>query len=123
MFCQLYLSLKDLKLDKYSINVDIYLTKARQGRYYESVETGRRPAGKENKMKQINLLTLILIVVGGLNWGLVGSMNFDLVATIFGDGSVLARIVYVLVGISAIYQITTLFSGEKSSSMKSAQSA
>jgi len=86
-----------------------------------------RPAGgrvdKEKNMKQINLLTLILIVVGGLNWGLVGSMNFDLVATIFGEGSALSRIVYVLVGISAIYQITTLFAGSKTNSTAATQSA
>ncbi len=41
--------------------------------------------------------------MGGLNWGLVGLFGFDLVATIFGDASVLSRIVYSLVGISAVY--------------------
>ena len=75
------------------------------------------------QMKQLNVLTLILIVVGGLNWGLVGIANFDLVATIFGDGSALARIVYSLVGISAIYQLTTLFAGNKAGSMNPAHSA
>ncbi|MCF3595988.1 DUF378 domain-containing protein [Rhodobacteraceae bacterium LMO-12] len=58
-------------------------------------------------MPALNILTLVLLIVGGLNWGLLGAMNFDLVAAIFGDGSALARIVYGLVGLSAIYQIVT----------------
>jgi uncharacterized membrane protein YuzA (DUF378 family) len=53
-------------------------------------------------MKSVNLIAVILLIVGGLNWGLVGIFNFDLVATIFGAMSLLARIVYSLVGISAI---------------------
>ena len=59
-------------------------------------------------MKTLNILTLILIIVGGLNWGLVGLANFDLVAAIFGEGSALSRTVYALVGLSAIYQIVPL---------------
>ena len=50
-------------------------------------------------MKVINLLTLVLVIVGGLNWGLVGLFNFDLVAAIFGAGSALSRLIYTLVGI------------------------
>jgi uncharacterized protein len=48
------------------------------------------------------------LIVGGLNWGLVGLANFDLVAAIFGDGSALSRAVYTLVGLSALYQILPL---------------
>ena len=59
-------------------------------------------------MKALNILTLILVIVGGLNWGLVGAFNFDLVATIFGAGSPLARLVYVVVGLSALWQIRPL---------------
>jgi uncharacterized membrane protein YuzA (DUF378 family) len=59
-------------------------------------------------MKTLNLLTLILTIVGGLNWGLVGVADFDLVAAIFGEGSALTRAVYVLVGLSALYQILPL---------------
>ncbi|WP_129645481.1 DUF378 domain-containing protein [Peristeroidobacter agariperforans] len=59
-------------------------------------------------MKTLNLITLILIIVGGLNWGLVGIANFDLVAAIFGAGSGLSRLVYALVGLSALYQIGPL---------------
>lgn len=56
-------------------------------------------------MKPINLLTLLLVIVGGFNWGLVGLFGFDLVAALFGDGSLLARLVYILVGASALWQI------------------
>jgi uncharacterized membrane protein YuzA (DUF378 family) len=61
-------------------------------------------------MKFINIFTLILVIVGGLNWGLVGLFGLDLVAAIFGAGSGLARIVYVLVGLSAAWQVIPLFS-------------
>ncbi|NJC41896.1 hypothetical protein GGQ87_002191 [Brevundimonas alba] len=59
-------------------------------------------------MKALNLLTLILLIVGGINWGLVGAFEFDLVAAIFGDGSALSRLIYVLVGLSALLQIMPL---------------
>jgi len=62
-------------------------------------------------MRLVNLLTLALVIVGGLNWGLVGLLNLDLVAALFGGGSALARIVYVLVGLSALYQIIPLLKG------------
>lgn len=58
-----------------------------------------------NKLKALDWIALILVIVGGLNWGLVGLFNFDLVAAIFGDMSVLSRIVYVLVGLSALYML------------------
>jgi hypothetical protein len=56
----------------------------------------------------LNIITLVLLAVGGLNWGLVGALNFDLVAAIFGDMSVLTRLVYVVVGLSAIHQLMGL---------------
>lgn len=59
-------------------------------------------------MKALNVLTLALIIVGGLNWGLVGAADFDLVAALLGAGSVLSRAVYVLVGLSAVYQLVPL---------------
>lgn len=61
-------------------------------------------------MKILNLTTLILVIVGGLNWGLVGLFNFDLVAALFGEGSLLSRIVYILVGLSAVWQLVPLSS-------------
>ncbi len=63
-----------------------------------------------NKLKTLDILSLVLVIVGGLNWGLVGILNFDLVATIFGDMSLLSRIVYSLVGVSAIYLLTQFMS-------------
>ena len=56
-----------------------------------------------NKLNTLDWVALVLVIVGGLNWALVGLFNFDLVATIFGDMSILSRIVYTLVGLSAIY--------------------
>jgi uncharacterized protein len=57
-------------------------------------------------MKALNVITFVLLVVGGLNWGLVGLFQFDLVATLFGgQDALLSRIVYTLVGLSALYQI------------------
>ena len=53
-------------------------------------------------MKMLTTLALVLIVVGGLNWGLVGFFNFDLVAAIFGEMAIVSRIVYALVGLSAL---------------------
>ena len=62
-------------------------------------------------MRAINLVTLLLVIVGGLNWGLVGLFDFNLVAAIFGDMTPLARIIYVLVGISAVWQLIPLAKG------------
>ncbi len=57
-------------------------------------------------MRALNIITLLLIIVGGLNWLLVGIADFDLVATIFGgQDTALATIVYVLVGLSALWQL------------------
>jgi uncharacterized membrane protein YuzA (DUF378 family) len=54
-------------------------------------------------MKAVTLLAIVLLVVGGLNWGLVGLLQFNLVATLFGATSILSNIVYILVGLSAVY--------------------
>jgi hypothetical protein len=59
------------------------------------------------KFNVIDWIALVLAIIGGLNWGLVGAFKFDLVATIFGDMSAFSRIVYVLVGLAAIYLIYT----------------
>lgn len=55
-------------------------------------------------MKTVDTIAAVLLVIGGLNWGLVGLMNFDLVAAIFGQGASLARIVYSVVGLCGLYQ-------------------
>lgn len=51
-------------------------------------------------------LSIVLVVVGALNWGLVGLFKFDLVAAIFGSMSVLSRIVYVLVALAALHLLS-----------------
>lgn len=57
-------------------------------------------------MKAINMITWILLIIGGINWGLVGLFQFDLVAALFGgQGAPLARVVYTLVGLSALWQL------------------
>lgn len=56
-----------------------------------------------NKLSTLDWIALVLVIIGGLNWALVGLFGFDLVAAIFGDMSVLSRLVYVLVGLSAVY--------------------
>jgi len=55
-------------------------------------------------MRTMDVIVALLLVIGGLNWGLVGFARFDLVAGLFGDSTWLARIVYSLVGLSAVYQ-------------------
>lgn len=59
-------------------------------------------------MKMLNLITLLIVIVGGVNWGLVGAFDFNLVAALFGDQTALSRIAYVLVGLSALWQIMPL---------------
>lgn len=61
-----------------------------------------------NKLNALDWIALILLIIGGLNWALVGIFNFDLVAFIFGNLSIVSRIVYVLVGLSAIYMLFVL---------------
>jgi len=58
-------------------------------------------------MNAIDSLAMVLLIVGGLNWGLIGLFNFDLVAAIFGDMTVVSRIIYTLVGLSALWSIYT----------------
>jgi Uncharacterized conserved protein len=61
-------------------------------------------------MRALNIITLLLIIIGGINWLLVGVAQFDLVAALFGgQDAALARIVYILVGLSALYQLVPFF--------------
>ncbi len=60
-------------------------------------------------MKLLDILSIVLLVVGGLNWGLWGVAEFDLVAALFGGSTaILAKIVYTLVGVAAVYQAVRL---------------
>ena len=59
-------------------------------------------------MKALHSISFILVIIGALNWLLVGLFSFDVVAWIFGSPeNILARIVYVLVGLSAVYLVVT----------------
>ncbi len=60
------------------------------------------------KLNKAGWMALIVLMVGGLNWGLVGFFDFDLVAVMFGDMTRLSRIMYCLVGVAALY---TIFEG------------
>ncbi len=53
----------------------------------------------------IDWIAIVLVIIGGLNWGLVGFLQFDLIASLFGTASTIARIIYSLVGISALWMI------------------
>lgn len=65
--------------------------------------------GGEN-MGALKRIALVLLIIGGINWGLIGLFQFDLVAAIFGgQDSALSRVVYTLVGLSSLYCLTLLF--------------
>jgi len=57
------------------------------------------------KSQFIEISSIILLLVGGLNWGLVGFFEWNFIDAVFGLGSTLARIIYCLVGLSALYRI------------------
>jgi hypothetical protein len=57
------------------------------------------------KMNWLDWVAFVLLIIGGLNWGLVGFFNYNLVTSIFGDMTTAARVVYDLVGLSALYLI------------------
>ena len=56
-------------------------------------------------MKVIDIIALILVIVGAINWGLIGLFNFNLVTMIFGNMSAISRIIYTLVGIAGLWSI------------------
>ena len=60
-------------------------------------------------MKIIDKVALVLIIIGAINWGLIGFFKFDLVAAIFGQMRAFSRIIYALVGISGLWGIKLLF--------------
>ena len=60
-------------------------------------------------MKVIDKIALVLVIIGAINWGLVGIFNFNLVDAIFGAMSIISRIIYILVGISGLWAINILF--------------
>lgn len=57
-------------------------------------------------MKTLDYIALILVIIGAINWGLIGFFSFDLVKMIFGDMTLISRIVYALVGVSGLYALS-----------------
>ena len=68
----------------------------------EPAVTGRRTA------RAASTVALVLLIIGGLNWALVGLFNLDFIAALFGRMTLLSRAVYVLVGIAALFGLTLL---------------
>jgi hypothetical protein len=64
--------------------------------------------GGTMKMGALDKLAILLLIVGGFNWGLVGWMKYNLVDEIFGVESAVSRVIYALVGIASLYAIYTL---------------
>lgn len=65
------------------------------------------PSLRKAKMNVLDWVAMVLLIVGGLNWGAVGLLNLDIVAALFGTQTPLSRIIYVVVGLSALYSIYT----------------
>jgi len=57
------------------------------------------------KINLLDKIALVLLVIGGFNWGLVGWLNYNLVDSLFGTGSVISRVVYAIVGLASLYCI------------------
>ena len=69
------------------------------------------------KMGVISWIAMILLIIGGLNWGLVGLFEFDIIGSIFGVMSTLSSIIYILIGLSAIYVLIKSFGMKNQSAM------
>ncbi|RYY96263.1 MAG: DUF378 domain-containing protein [Comamonadaceae bacterium] len=67
------------------------------------------PLTTQSSLSAIDWIALVLMIIGSINWGLVGAFNLDLVAAIFGSGTMPARIVYILVGLAGLYGISLPF--------------
>lgn len=65
------------------------------------------------KLNNIDMLSIVLVIVGGLNWALIGLIDFNVVDSIFGKMSTLSRLVYILVGLSAVYLAANVTKFEK----------
>lgn len=61
------------------------------------------------KRNWLDIVALILIIIGGINWGLVGFFNFNLITFIFGTASMISRIIFALVGLAGVYSLVLFF--------------
>lgn len=69
----------------------------------------RRAGAIKHGLTAVDWIAMVLLIVGGLNWGLIGLMNLDLVAVLLGEATMASRVVYLLVGLSALYAIYMSF--------------
>lgn len=67
-------------------------------------------------MKHLELIAFVLLLIGGINWGLVGMFNYNLVTSLLGDGSTMTKAVYGLVGLGALYEAYKFMKARCSSS-------
>ena len=67
----------------------------------------KKGGGKMKKLNTLDFVSLVLVIIGGLNWGLIGAFKFNLVQAILGN-EILGRVVYVLVGLAAVYAVSLL---------------
>lgn len=56
-------------------------------------------------MKFIDVLSVVLVTIGALNWGMVGLFQYDLVVALLGDATALTRLVYIIVGVAGLFQV------------------
>ena len=66
------------------------------------------PLRKDSSWKPVDVVAYVLVLIGAINWGLIGFFDFNLVARLFGDMSTISRIIYALVGLAGIYCIVSL---------------
>ncbi|MBU3144128.1 DUF378 domain-containing protein [Clostridium sp. CF012] len=59
-------------------------------------------------MKGLDITALVLVIIGAVNWGLIGFFRFDLVSSLFGTGTAFTRIIFALVGIAGLYSLSFL---------------
>ena len=69
--------------------------------------TALRPAHTP-QLNALDWLSLILMVIGGINWGLIGALDLDLVAALLGPGTMASRVVYMLVGLAGLYGVVVM---------------
>lgn len=71
------------------------------------------------KMKNLELIAFVLLLIGGINWGLVGMFNYNVVTTLLGDGTTMTKVVYGMVGLGALYEAVKFFRSKCSASSES----
>jgi len=87
------------------VSMDTMSAYTTERRHLPDRRTSQALSETSSRMNALDWTAMVLMIVGGINWGLIGLFNFNLVGTLFGELSALSRIIYTLVGISAVYSI------------------